>query len=88
MILVSLLLNLCLIEIAKLLIFGNISKKYFAVVHAEDAAVADSAALTGGKYLYVAPAAIEIVSQRDTISEFQDRAVGFPHRNIDRVAGV
>ena len=31
--------------IAKLLIFGDISKEYFKVVDAEDAAVADSAAL-------------------------------------------
>ena len=63
MILVSLLLNLSLIEIAKLLIFGNISKKYFAVVDSEDAAVANLAALAGGKQLYVAPASVKIVSQ-------------------------
>ena len=49
MILVSLLLDLSLIEIAKLLIFGNISKKYFAVVDSEDATVADFAALAGCK---------------------------------------
>ena len=38
-------------------------QKYFKVVDAEDAAVADFAALAGGKYLYVPPAAIERVTQ-------------------------
>lgn len=42
----------------------------------------------GGKQLDVAPASVKIVSQRDTISEFEDRAVGFPNENIDRVAAV
>ena len=74
--------------IAKLRIFSGISKKNFEVVDAEDAAVADFAALAGGKYLNVPPAAVKIVSQGDTISEFQDRTVGFPNGNIDRVAGV
>ena len=63
-------------------------EKYFQVVDAEDAAVAYLAALAGGKYLYVPPAAVKIVSQGDTISEFQDRTVGFPNGNIDRVAGI
>lgn len=63
-------------------------KENFAVVDAEDAAVAYLAALAGGKYLYVPPAAVKIVSQGDTISEYQDRAVGFPYGNIDWVAGV
>ena len=63
-------------------------EKYFQVVDAEDAAVAYLAALAGGKYLYVPPTTVKIVSQGDTISEFQDRAVGFPYGNIDRVAGV
>ena len=58
------------------------------LVDSEDAAVAYLAALAGGKYLYVPPAAVKIVSQRDTISEFQDRAVGFPNGNIHRVAAV
>ena len=51
-------------------------QKYFQVVDAEDAAVADFAALAGGKQLHVAPAGVKIVSQGDTISEFEDRAVG------------
>ena len=63
-------------------------QKYFEVIDAEDAAVANLAALAGGKQLYVAPAAVKIVSQGDTISEFEDRAVGFPYGNIDRGAGV
>ncbi len=38
-------------------------QKYFAVVDAEDAAVAYLAALAGGKYLNVPPAAVKIVSK-------------------------
>lgn len=49
--------------IAKLRIFSGISKKYFEVVDAEDAAVADFAALAGGQYLDIAPAAIERVTE-------------------------
>ena len=63
-------------------------QKYFEVVDAEDAAVADFATFTGGKQLDVPPAAVKIVSQRDTISEFEDRTVGFPNGNIHRVAAV
>lgn len=47
----------------KLVIFSEVSKKYFKVVDAEDAAVADFAALAGGKQLDIAPAAVEVVSQ-------------------------
>lgn len=61
-----------LIWSAKLRIFSGISKKYFKVVDAEDTAVAYLAALAGGKYLDVPPASVEIVSQGDTISEFED----------------
>ena len=64
------------------------SKEYFEVVHSEDTAVAYLAALTGGKYLYVPPAAVERVTERNDITQFQDRAVGFPYGNIDRVAAV
>ena len=56
----------------KVRIFSDISKEYFKVVDAEDAAVADTAALAGGKQLDVAPAAVEIVSQGDTISQFEN----------------
>ena len=80
-------------HIAKLRIFSGICvtillKKYFKVVDTEDAVVANLAALAGGKQFYVAPASIKIVSQGDTISEFKDRAVGFPYGNIDWVAAV
>ena len=72
----------------KLVIFSEVSKKNFKVVYAEDAAVADFPALAGGKYLDVPPASIERVTQRNDVTQFQDRAVGFPNGNIDRVAGV
>ena len=72
-----------MILVAKLLIFGEIvksdSKKYLQVVDTKDAAVANLTALAGGKYLYVPPTSVKIVSQGDTISEFEDRAVGFPY---------
>ena len=55
-------------HIAKLRIFSEICvtiwlKKYFKVIDTEDAAVANLAALAGGKYLYVPPAAVERVTQ-------------------------
>ena len=84
--LIILLLQLC--SAANLRIIHEISKEYFKIVDFEDAAVADFATFAGGKYLYVPPASVKIVSQGDTISEFEYRAVGFPHGNIDRVAGV
>lgn len=78
--------------LAKLLILGEIgksdSKEYFQVVDAKDTAIAYLAALSGGEQLHVAPTSVKIVSQGDAISEFQDRAVGFPNGNIDRVAGI
>ena len=73
---------------ANIIIPSEISKEYFKVVDFEDAAVADFTTFVGGKQLDVAPTSVKIVSQGDTISEFQDRAVGFPYGNIDRVAGV
>ena len=80
-------------HIAKLRIFNEICvtiwlQKYFKVIDTEDAAVANLATLAGGKYLYVPPASVETVSQRDTVSEFEDRTVGFPYGNIDRVTAV
>ncbi|MBD5424584.1 MAG: hypothetical protein HDR45_00100 [Bacteroides sp.] len=74
--------------IAKLNIFSDISKEYLAIIDFEDAAVADFATFAGGKQLDVAPTSVKIVSQGDTITEFEDRAVGFPYGNIDRVAAV
>ena len=51
--------------------YGISLEKNLAVVDAEDAAVAYLAAFTGGKYLYVLPASVKIVSQGDTISELE-----------------
>ena len=73
---------------AKVRIFSDKSKEYFKVIDFEDAAVANLAALAGGKQLHIAPASVKIVSQGDTISEFENRTVGFPYGNIDRVAAV
>ena len=60
----------------------------FEVVNAKNAAVADFAHLTRLEQLNVAPAAIKGISQGYDVAEFEDRAVGFPYGNIDRVAGV
>lgn len=73
---------------AKIRIIREISKKYLQVVDAEDAAVADFAALAGGQYLDIAPAAIKIVSQRDAILQVENRAVRLPYMEVDRVTGV
>ena len=43
----------------KLVIFSEVSKKYFKVVDAEDTAVADTATLAGGKQLDVAPTSVK-----------------------------
>ena len=73
---------------AKLRIICDISKEYFKVIDLEDAAVADFTTFAGGKQLDVAPTSVKIVSQGDTVSEFEDRAVGFPNGDIHRVAAV
>ena len=64
-------------HIAKLRIFSGICvtillQKYFKVIDTEDAAVANLAALAGGKYLYVPPAAVERVTERNDVTQFQD----------------
>lgn len=51
--------------------------EYFKVVYAEDTAVAYLAALAGGKDFDVPPASIERVTERNDVTQFQDRAVGF-----------
>ncbi len=61
-------------------------KKNFKVVDAEDAAVADAAALAGGEQLDVAPTSVKGIAQRYDVAEFEYRAIGFPDGNIDRVA--
>lgn len=68
-----------MIIFAKLRKFYELSKEYFQVIDAEDTAVAYLAALAGGKYLYVPPASVKIVSQRDTNSEFEDAPIRLPH---------
>lgn len=50
----------------------SISKKYFQVVDAEDAAVAYAATFTRGKYFDVAPTAVKIVAERDTILQVEN----------------
>lgn len=52
----------------------------FEIIDFEDAAVANLAALAGGKQLDVAPAAVERVTERNDVTEFEDRAVGVEHR--------
>ena len=78
------------LHIAKLLIFYELRKleENFKVVNAEDTAIAYLAALPGDEQLHVAPASVKIVSQGDTISEFEYFAVCFPNGNIHRVAAV
>lgn len=71
-------------HIAKLRIFSGICvtiwlQKYFEVIDLEDAAVADFATFAGGKQLDIAPASIKIVSQGDTITEFEDAPIRLPH---------
>lgn len=73
---------------AKVRIICEISKKYLQSVNAEDAAVAQAAALAGGKDFDVSPTSVKGISQGYDVAEFEDRAVGFPHGNIDGVAGV
>lgn len=46
-------------------------KKNIEAVNAEDAAVADSAALAGGKYFDVSPASVKGISQGYDGAEFE-----------------
>ena len=50
----------------------DISKEHFKVVDFEDTAVTDFATFAGGKYFYIPPTSVKIVSQGDTVSEFED----------------
>lgn len=63
-------------------------KKYLQSVNAEDAAVAQTAALAGGKDFDVAPASVKGISQGYDVAEFEDRAVAAPYGEVDGVAGV
>ena len=73
---------------AKLLIFGELSKKYLQSVNAEDAAVADAAELARGEQLDVSPTSVKGISQGYDVAEFEDRAVAAPYGEVDGVAGV
>ena len=64
---------------ANIIIPNEISKEYFKAIDFEDAAVADFATFAGGKQLDVAPASVKIVSQGDTISEFEYAPIRLPH---------
>lgn len=63
-------------------------QKYFQVVDAEDAAVADAAAVAGGKDFDVSPTSVKGISQGYDVAEFEDRAVAAPYGEVDGVAGV
>lgn len=63
-------------------------KKNFKAVYAEDTAIAYLSALARSENFDVAPTSVKGISKRYDIAEFEDRAVGFPYGNIDRVAGV
>lgn len=73
---------------AKLLIFGELSKKNIEAVNAEYAAVAQTAALAGGKDFDVSPASVKGISQGYYVAEFEYRAVAAPYGEVDGVAGV
>ena len=63
-------------------------KKNFEAVNAEDAAVAQTAALAGSENFDVAPTSVKGISQGYDVAEFEDRAVAAPYGEIDGVAGV
>lgn len=70
---------MCHFVFAKLLIFREVSKENLQVVDAEDAAVADAAALARGKDFDVAPTSVKIVTQGYDVTQVKYRAVGFPN---------
>ena len=66
-------------------------KKNIEAVNAEDAAVAQTAALAGGKdYVCfdVAPTSVKGISQGYDVAEFEDRAVAAPYGEVGGVAAV
>ena len=69
--------------------FNNIfSQKYFAVVNGEYATISDFADLPRREQFYIASTGIKIVAERDAIMQVKYFAVGFPNRNIHRVAAI
>ena len=75
-------------NIAHLMQIILISKKYFAVVNGEYATISDFADLPRREQFYIASSGIKIVAKRDAIMQVKYFAVGFPNRNIHRVAAV
>lgn len=63
-------------------------QKNIEAVYAEDAAVAQTAALAGGKDFDVSPTSVKGISQGYYVAEFEDRAVAAPYGEVDGVAGV
>ena len=70
------------------MLFNGISKKNLQTINAEDATVADFAALAGGEQLHVAPTAVKIVAQGDAVLKVEDFAVGLPYVEVYGVAAV
>lgn len=73
---------------AKLLIFGELSKKNLQAVNVEDTAVAQTAALARSKDFDVSPASVKGISQGYDVAEFEDRAVATPYGEVYGVAAV
>lgn len=63
-------------------------EKNIEAVNAEDAAVAQAAALAGGKDFDVSPTSVKGISQGYDVAEFEDRAVASPYGEVDGVAGI
>jgi len=61
----------------KVIIF--LLEKNIEAVYAEDAAVADAAALARSKDFDVSPASVKGISQGYDVAEFEDRAVAAPY---------
>ena len=64
----------------------NLLYKHWAIVHAEDADITDSATLARRKDFDVSPTSVKIISTRYAIFVVNDLAVGFPCRNVAGVA--
>jgi hypothetical protein len=63
-------------------------EKNIEAVYAEDAAVADAAALARSKDFDVSPASVKGISQGYDVAEFEDRAVATPYGEVYGVAAV
>lgn len=78
--------------LAKLLILGEIRKsdleEYDLVVDKKNCAIANFPDFAGREDFDVPPTTIEVIAQRYNVMEVENRAVGFPYGNIDRVARV